>query len=294
MNKTLNSLNAGNKVADLKLSFKIFLEGIKEVYSENDNLKKKIDAKCDQICSLESQIKLLQEEKVDLINSLEFNAASIKNLDTSLTKIKSEIVPASNDQRIHDSIDSTNQYARRGALTMSGKVLPTYNRSENSKEIVIDLLRRHANYNLNANDISIAHRLGPKPKSGSDKRNIRFRLCRRDLADDIVSACKQMSAPVYVSPSLTPLRGDIFYALRQLKKKKPEILKSCRANLKGQLEAYTANSGDNISHSSRTGNTLRKTVITTKKELEQFCSTVLKLPLSSVKVNWHQVGTSNL
>lgn len=296
VNKTLNSLNNGNKVVDLKFAFKIFLEGIKDIYSENSSLKLELTAKCDKITSLEAQVKELKDDKIDLINSIEFNAASIKSLETSVTKINnnaSSVLTNHSIEGLQDSIDSTNQYARRGALTMAGKSLPTYDKNENSKEIIIDQLRRHAKYNLNTNDISIAHRLGPKPKSGPDKRSIRFRLCRRDLAEGIVSAAKQFSAPFYLNPSLTPLRNNLLYALRQLKKKKPEILKSCRANLKGELEAYTVRSQSDENTSGRPGNNLRKTVITTKKDLENFCNTLLNIPLGSVKVNWQQADASN-
>ena len=293
VDKTLSSLNNATKIVDLKFTLKLFLQGLKDVTSENDMLRNELKEKCTKISSLETQIKELQHEKVDMVNTLEFNAASIKDLENQVKSTASQFKPQTIES-IQDSIDDTNQYARRGALTLSGKGIPAFNKDENTKEIVIDQLRRFAKYNLSSNDISIAHRLGPKPSSGPDKRNIRFRLCRRDLADGIVSACKHMSAPFYINPSLTPLRSNLLYALRQLKKKNPAVLKSCRANLKGEIEAYTTRPGVPTEHAEGTAKNLRKTVMTSKKELDNFCNNILKLSLSSVKVNWNQTGASNL
>ena len=158
IDNTLSCLGKATKIADLRASFTVFLEGMKNLSSENSNLKAVIRGKSLKISALEEKVEELLQEKVDIINSIEFNAQSIKNLESAVSKINLDMAKApSTNQEFKDSIDSTNQYARRGALTMAGKNLPTFDQGENTKEIVIDQLRRHANYNLSPNDISIAH-----------------------------------------------------------------------------------------------------------------------------------------
>ena len=55
--------------------------------------------------------------------------------------------------------------------------------NENSKLIIQDQLRRYVRLNTNENEISTAHRIGRKPARGEDKRNLIFKLCRRDLME---------------------------------------------------------------------------------------------------------------
>ena len=219
----------------------------------------------------------LSHEHVDLVSSIEFNASSITSLEKSVAKSKSmdQAVPVRSFEQIQTSLDISNQNARNCTLIMSGKAIPAHQKNENSKSIIIDLLKRHAKLSISPSEISLAHRIGSKLKSGHD---ILFKLCRSDLVEEITYASKKMSAPYYLNLSLTPLRSNLFYAARQLKKIKPSIIKSCRANLKGEIEIYTNSNAGNRK--------LKKSVIITKKELESFCSGVLGLSLDSVKVNW--------
>ena len=66
----------------------------------------------------------------------------------------------SNVSILKTSIDSNDQYTRRGTLILSGNNLPTASLSENSKLLFQDQLRLHTNLNVNVNDISIAHMIG--------------------------------------------------------------------------------------------------------------------------------------
>ena len=281
--ETLSSLTGANRIVDLKSSFKLFLEGMKILSTENNSLKKELQEKNIVIASLEGKLSDLTHENVDIVASIEFNAASIKTLEKSVAKVTSDhAVPRQSFEQVQNSLDITDQNARSSTLIMSGKDLPVFQKNENSKSIVIDLLRRHAKLSICPSDVSIAYRIGSK-SSGPDRRSILFRLCRRDLVEEIVAASKQMSAPYYLNPSLTPLRSNLFYAVRQLKKKKPAIIQSCRANFRGEVEIYTARSARDADHRN-----LKKTVIITKKDLEAFCFSVLDLPLDCVKVNWQK------
>ena len=184
------------------------------------------------------------------------------------------------------SIDSNDQYIRRDNLIMSGINLPTASLSENSKLIIQDQLRLHTNLNVNVNDISIAHRIGRKPVSGPDKRNIIFKLCRRDIVPDIFRACKEHKPPFFVNSSLTPLRSKIFFALRQLKRVFPNIIKSCQSNLNGDIIAYTLVPGQLNSTSTSTRQNYRKHVINAKTELEKFAQDFLHSTIENLSVDW--------
>ena len=103
------------------------------------------------------------------------------------------------------------------------------------KKIVLDLFKDHLKLQLADTDISIAHRLPPPRKasesaqSAHDRRNIIIRFCRKDLIGTIFKHCKQMTPPFYVNESLTPLRSNICYALRTLKKKSENIIDKVRS-----------------------------------------------------------------
>ena len=302
----LETISAAKSVADVRRCLTVFFNKMNDSPNIDTPLLQKFEESKAKIAELESQISVLVDEKSQLQTIIRENKSKVAVLSeehTELEKICSnnsdEIVdltvsvatmekklgsvpPEKKIASLQDSLDNTDQYARRGALTISGDCLPIYATSENSKAIVVDLLRTHCQFNLNPTEISIAHRLGKKP-SGEDRRSIRFRLCRRDVASDIMAACKELKPPFFMNPSLTPLRTKLLYALRQLKKKKSEVVKFARANLKGELEAYTTVEN---SASPRSSHPLMKTVITTRAELEKFANDVLGMPLSSVKVDW--------
>ena len=80
VDKALSSLSSASKVNDLKFCFKLFLEGLKDLSMDNDNLKKELKEKNKIISDLERKHNQFMEEKVDLIDSVETNAAAIKKL----------------------------------------------------------------------------------------------------------------------------------------------------------------------------------------------------------------------
>ena len=149
-----------------------------------------------------------------------------------------------------------------------------------------NLLKERCQYNLQIQDISIAHRSGVKPRAGvEDKRAIRFRVCRRDLVHDIIASCTKvqkaldLSSRIFVNVSLTPLRSKILYCLRQLKKDTGKKISSCRSNYTGNIEVYTPISGE------ADGKNLR-TVINTRADLERFMDDRLGKDIESLGVQW--------
>ena len=164
-------------------------------------------------------------------------------------------------------IDEDSQYERRDTLILSGPSVPESSPNENCGDIVRALLKDHTRLNLGPNDISIAHRVGRKPESGPDKRKIIFKLCRRHIVSDIVNACKQYTPPLYVNPSLTPIRSKILYALRQLRNKFPGKIERCRASpFNGDICAYLK-----LNNSSARG-PIKLIIINSCEKLEAFAA----------------------
>ena len=106
------------------------------------------------------------------------------------------------------------------------------------------LLRDHVKVNINANDISAAHRIGSKPKTqGPDKRGIIVKLCRRNIKSEIFSACKNHKPPFYVNENLTPTRNKILYLLRNAKRMYPNRISSCKS-FEGKVYVFIGRAGE--------------------------------------------------
>ena len=135
---------------------------------------------------------------------------------------------------LQTEIDNNDRYERRDTLIIPGPEIPTVTSYEKRKELLQALHRRHLNFSIFLSGIFVAHRSGHKPAYSQDKRNIFFKLCRRDLVSEIFQSCKQFKDMegqrlFYVNSSLTANRNKLFYILRQLKNKLP-IKKSSHAN----------------------------------------------------------------
>ena len=93
---------------------------------------------------------------------------------------------------------------------------------ENSKQIVQNLFRLHLILNTEPSNICIVRRLGRQPATSPDKRNIIFKLCRRDTA--IWQAVPKLGRTTgLVRQRLAnPLRNKVFYDIRMLKKRFPQ------------------------------------------------------------------------
>ena len=191
--------------------------------------------------------------------------------------------------------------------------MPVVSDREDCKQIIQRLFRDHTQLNINISDISIAHRLG-KITRGPDKRNIIFKLCRRDLVQDIFDACKTQKPAFFVNTSLTPLRNKLLYALRLLRRKFPTKIKGCRSTISGDVTAFVAATGANGGTATgvppSSGATLeatteatagstseattgggyrrgdRRIIINSKKQLQKFMSDHLIESLDSLNVDW--------
>ena len=143
----------------------------------------------------------------------------VKEKDQKIGKLEREVLELRERVQISDNeLDDNAAYLRRETLVMSSGVPPAAT-GENCKAIIIELLKQQVKLNIGPADISVAHRVRTKVRQGSDRRSIIFKLCRRELKYDILSACRQQIPNYYVNESLTPTRNKVLYVLRQTKKK---------------------------------------------------------------------------
>ena len=208
-------------------------------------------------------------------------------------------------QSLEDKQDVANQYSRLDTLTLSPKknaegsfhadTVPIFDSGENTKTIVRQLFKDHLKLDLADNDISIAHRLqAPKKANNSstpshDRRNIIVRFCRKDLMGTVFQHCKEMTPPFYVNESLTPLRSNICYALRTLKRKYNQIEKV--RTFKGVPRVFIRQTSRPSTRQGARGRTtdaepnLTRIEVATILELETFAKSHLKTTLQEEKIS---------
>ena len=236
----------------------------------------------------------------EILNKIERNNneqnSKISDLQARITSLEERLETVSTThsrttRSLQSDIDNNDQYERRDTLILSGPQVPEATAEENPKQIIHELFRRHLNLQIDPSNISIAHRLGRKPSSSPDKRNIIFKLCRRDTVTDIMHSCRLFRnmdgpQPFYVNASLTPLRNKIFYALRMLKKKFPHKISSCSSQ-NGNIAAYipspTSSAPGGPGRVSARG---RRYLLNTRQDLDDFVINTLRVSSSDIQVNW--------
>ena len=114
---------------------------------------------------------LSQELKELMSLFVELQKDSDAKKDAELVKLRTEVSTLNKRlEAVENKLDETNQYSRLDTLTISPKkdpetnaylpaTVPVFDTAENTKNIVLELIRDHLRLNLHENDISIAHRL---------------------------------------------------------------------------------------------------------------------------------------
>ena len=302
--EVIQKINSSKITSETKEIFKLFLSLFSNLQLERDST----------ISTLQEKISAMEIESVEMsrkFEKMETLSLGIKMSNTGLAEkvnqleSKLSVIECNHSKEVaalKSNIDLNEQYGRRDTLIISGPNLPIASPNENCKLVVQDLLRRHTKLNLNPSDISIAHRIGRTNASLPDKRNIIFKLCRRDLVTDILNACKQSFSPpssglsnqerrpppIFVNCSLTPTRNKILYALRLLRRKFPSTVKGCRAQIGGDVVVFVVPTPlpSTSSNQNAARNHDRKIIINTKQDLEAFTTNVLSTSLDDLEMRW--------
>ena len=135
--------------------------------------------------------------------------------------------------RLEYDLDETAQYQRRDTLIFSGNLIPNEVEEDNSTQVIVNTVASHLKIPFSAADISVAHRLGKaRTDSPVSSRPIIVKLISRSKKAQIVRARIALPKPdtnqgptLHVNESLTPTRRNLFYKLRQLRKRHPDLFK---------------------------------------------------------------------
>ena len=301
--KTLNSLTNASKVNDLKFCFKLFLEGLKDLTIDNEQLKAELKEKNMKINELVKSHKQFMEEKVDMIDAVEKNAAAIKKLkDLKIDQLEEKLLEAEACKKklnekivsLEDKIDATEAYERRDTVILSGAI-PAVSPNENIKQVTVDLIKsKYRNIDISPNDISVCHRLQTKSRTdGSQKPpNIYVKFVRRDTKREMIIASKEQARDarnkVFANESLTPIRTTILQTLLKIKHTNTTI--KGVTSIEGQVYAYTAPQGQTPHADGSTRRPRdRRHAINTKEQLQEFCDTFLRRPLEDLVDSWPPV-----
>ena len=161
---------------------------MKDVAVENPSLKKENAKKDARIAALENKLKQFEAEKIDMINSIEFNADAIKKIEECQTTKMEEKLKDSDASfkkfkdtinSLEDKIDDTEQYERWDTVILSGAV-PIVTPNEDIRKVTVDLINsKYWNFDVKPSDISVCHRLQVKSRSsnGSQKPPNICKIC---------------------------------------------------------------------------------------------------------------------
>ena len=137
---------------------------------------------------------------------------------------------------------------------------------------------------VEASEISTAHRLGKKPASQQpDKRSIIVKFCRRDTKNDVYRSSRNQARPsqLFINESLSPSRRKIYNALREMKRSNPNLVNGC-STFDGKIYAYTKIHSTN-SQPQRD----RRHLISDFDGLKKFCHEYVKKPIDSFLGAWN-------
>ena len=165
--------------------------------------------------SLEDKFESFKREMIEM------NRAKDKQIDMLQTDLH---LQKKENAKLQNKLDDLAQYSRRESLVVSGDSVPLFGQQEDCIQIVCTIIsgKLGNGTKITPADVSIAHRLGPKPSSGVDRRSIIVRFIQRKLSYDILNAARKKKVPqLYVSESLTPNRQAISRALRKAKRDFP-------------------------------------------------------------------------
>ena len=196
----------------------------------------------------------------------------IRALQTECKDKESELV------NLRNQLDSQDQYVRRESLIFSGDCVPNWKRDENCVDVICKLIpdKLGADLTVTPADISVAHRLGPKPRTSQpDRRSIIARFCRRSLKYSILNKSrKDKPRELYVNESLTPTRLKIVKSLKKAKQDHPSIVSGFQT-IDGSIYAWIKPPNPEAE-----GARCSRTTINTLEALEEFCQKNFRKPAS--------------
>ena len=218
----------------------------------------------------------MSEELSNLRQLLMSEKEARSKLEVKVTALEKKVT------QLESSLDDEDAYTRPETLILNGTEIPRPTPGEICSNIVRDVVKNKLNIILQPSDISVAHRSGKKPNNQTvDRRGIHVKFCRRDTKREIMMTKCDNSDPqhtLFTNECLTPKRRSILFALRQMKKKFPAVVKGCTSQ-DGRVYAFTP---------STSASRDRKHLINTHDALVQFCRDYIQEPLENFLGSWNQ------
>ena len=200
----------------------------------------------------------------------------VDNLAAEVANLKKKVF------LLEDKLEDQDSYERRDTVILSGSDIPPATEGEDSSKLVCDLIKDKVQYHLRPSEISVAHRLGPKPiNQVPDRRKLIVKLCRREVKQDLLRACRMVKpVNIYANESLTKTRSTTLFGLRQAKKKFPNIIAGC-GSAEGKVFAWIKPPNPDSPNAKNI-----KTVINSRERFNDFCANTLNCNPSDLVSNW--------
>ena len=207
--------------------------------------------------NMERKFEELLQQRNEKVTALETEVASLKN------KV----------EKLEERIESNDAYERRDTVIISGSQVPAPAAGENCTQIVMKLVQDNLQVSLQPDEISVCHRLASRSTSDPpSKRSVIVKFCRRTTKVDLLASARSKKAQnFYVNECLTPSAQAISYALRQAKRKCPNV-----------VTGSTTYDGKNfvwVKPPNPRAKPLRYAIPTIQR-LTDFCTRTLEKPLS--------------
>ena len=220
---------------------------------------------------------MFSSRTTDFTKLVQEKNAEIFELKNSITTLSKQIVT------LEERIKENDIYERRDTLVFSGSKLPVRNVSENTSDIITNLVKTHLNFHeFSPSEISVSHRLTDKDSSNkSDRSPIIVKLCRRNTKIDILNrARKKKPDNFFVNEHLTPMQATISFVLRKAKRDFPDLVSgSTTFEGKNFVWIKAPNPAARGAHDTRLK-------VSNHRRLNEFCTKTLKKPLSDYVPEW--------
>ena len=230
--------------------------------------------------SMNTKFDKLSGDLQEMRELLEIKSAKVEEMESEITLLKNKVT------KLENSLDDEDSYVRRDTIIFHGTSIPPCETGEICSDVICNVIKNKLKINLQSSEISVAHRNGKIPTNqGPDRRGIIIKFCRRDTKRTIMMTKRDNSDgnhTLFSNESLTSKRQTILYALRQMKKKFPNLVKGCTSQ-DGRVFAFT--SPPAMATNARMRD--RKHLINTHESLVQFCREYVKLPLDIFLDSWN-------
>ena len=169
----------------------------------------------------------------------------ITESDTKVTALQREVASLKKTvTKLEEKVEENDAYERRDTLIISGKKVPIVQNGENSAEMAIKCLKDNLNLVVSPGEVSVAHRLGAKPRDQRpDQRSFIVKFCRRETKRNVILAARRTKpTDVFINESLTPQRHEIYQCLRRAKREFPEKINGC-STIDGSIYVWLKSPG---------------------------------------------------